>query len=190
MRVQKRSPWLNSLGVMLAAMALWGAPASADISSDKPGSVVMWPKVIDDGTRDTIITLTNTATCRPTRIANTSTPRHLRHDRRATARRVPRDPVGRANALWRRECLRPAVAVVGLRRRPDPPAADDLARVDRPYGQSVSARRRRMRHHAGAAVDPELPGSVPDGRDPAGGTELPRRVALRADRPGRQPARR
>lgn len=60
MRVQKRSPWLNSLGVVLAAMALWGAQAQADVSSDKPGSVVFWPKVIADGTRDTLITLTNT----------------------------------------------------------------------------------------------------------------------------------
>lgn len=60
MRVQKRSPWLNGLGVALAAMALWGAQAQADVSSDKPGSVVFWPKVIADGTRDTIITLTNT----------------------------------------------------------------------------------------------------------------------------------
>lgn len=61
MRVQKRSLGLKSLGVMLAAVALWGAPALADISSDKPGSVVLWPKVINDGTRDTIITLTNTS---------------------------------------------------------------------------------------------------------------------------------
>jgi hypothetical protein len=60
MRVQKRNPWLNSLGVVLAAMALWGAQAQADVSSDKPGSVVIWPKVIADGTRDTLITLTNT----------------------------------------------------------------------------------------------------------------------------------
>jgi hypothetical protein len=60
MRVQKRSLWLNGLGVVLAAMALWGTQAQAQVSSDKPGSVVMWPKVIADGTRDTIITLTNT----------------------------------------------------------------------------------------------------------------------------------
>ena len=60
MRVQKRSPWLNSLGVVLTAMALWGTQASADVSSDKPGSVVIWPKVIADGTRDTLIQLTNT----------------------------------------------------------------------------------------------------------------------------------
>ena len=60
MRVQKRSPWLNGLGVVLAAMALWGTQANAAVSSDKPGSVVLWPKVIADGTRDTLITLTNT----------------------------------------------------------------------------------------------------------------------------------
>jgi hypothetical protein len=60
MRVQKRSPWLKGLGVVLAAMALWGTQAQADVSSDKPGSVVIWPKVIADGTRDTLITLTNT----------------------------------------------------------------------------------------------------------------------------------
>ena len=60
MRVQKRSPWLNGLGVVLAAMALWGSQAQAAVSSDKPGSVVLWPKVIADGTRDTLITLSNT----------------------------------------------------------------------------------------------------------------------------------
>ena len=60
MRVQKRSPWLNGLGVVLAAMALCGARAEAGVSSDKPGSIVIWPKVIADGTRDTLITLTNT----------------------------------------------------------------------------------------------------------------------------------
>ena len=60
MRVQKRSPWLNGLGVVLAATALWGTQAQAAVSSDKPGSVVLWPKVIADGTRDTLITLSNT----------------------------------------------------------------------------------------------------------------------------------
>jgi hypothetical protein len=60
MRVQKRNPWLYSLGVVLAAMALWGTRAGADVTSDRPGSVLIWPKVIADGTRDTLITLTNT----------------------------------------------------------------------------------------------------------------------------------
>ena len=61
MRVQKRIPWLFSLGVVLGAMALWGTRAGADVTSDRPGSVVVWPKVIADGTRDTLITLTNTS---------------------------------------------------------------------------------------------------------------------------------
>src|SRR4030095_15880497 len=60
MRVQKRNRWLYSLGVVLAAMALWGSRAGADVASDRPGTIVMWPKVIADGTRDTLITLTNT----------------------------------------------------------------------------------------------------------------------------------
>lgn len=60
MRVQKRNPWLYSLGVMLAAMALGATQAAADTTSDRPGSVVIWPKVVADGTRDTLITLTNT----------------------------------------------------------------------------------------------------------------------------------
>ena len=46
MRVQKRNPWLFSLGVVLAAMVLWGSQAGADVTSDRPGSVVIWPKVI------------------------------------------------------------------------------------------------------------------------------------------------
>jgi hypothetical protein len=61
MRLQKRSPWLAGLGVVLAVLALSGARAGADISSDKPGSVVVFPKVIADGTRDTLISLTNTS---------------------------------------------------------------------------------------------------------------------------------
>jgi hypothetical protein len=61
MRVQKRNPWLYGLGMVLAAMALLGTRAGADVTSDRPGSVVIWPKVIADGTRDTIISLTNTS---------------------------------------------------------------------------------------------------------------------------------
>src|SRR5262245_54210394 len=62
MGVQKRIPWLSSLGVVLAAVALLGSRAGADVTSDRPGSIVIWPKVIADGTRDTLITLTNTNT--------------------------------------------------------------------------------------------------------------------------------
>src|SRR4029450_455468 len=60
MRVQKRKPRLYSLGVVLAGMVVWRSPAGADSTSDRPGTLVMWPKVISDGTRDTIIALTNT----------------------------------------------------------------------------------------------------------------------------------
>jgi hypothetical protein len=61
MRVQKRNPWLSSLGVVLAVIALVGGQASADVASDQAGSIVIFPKVIADGTRDTIISLTNTS---------------------------------------------------------------------------------------------------------------------------------
>src|SRR5262245_26632805 len=61
MRVQKRIPWLMSLGAVLADMALGTKQDQADVISDRPGSVVIWPKVIADGTRDTLIALTNTS---------------------------------------------------------------------------------------------------------------------------------
>jgi hypothetical protein len=61
MRVQKRNPWLTSLGVVLAVIALMGGRAAADVASDQAGSIVIFPKVIADGTRDTIISLTNTS---------------------------------------------------------------------------------------------------------------------------------
>jgi hypothetical protein len=61
MRVQKRIPWLVSLGAVLAAMALGTTQAQADVISDRPGSVVIWPKVIADGKRDNLIALTNTS---------------------------------------------------------------------------------------------------------------------------------
>jgi hypothetical protein len=47
--------------MVLGALALWGTRAGADVTSDRPGSVVIWPKVIADGTRDTLIALTNTS---------------------------------------------------------------------------------------------------------------------------------
>jgi hypothetical protein len=64
MRVQKRNPWLTGLGVVLAVIALSalsGGRADALVASDQAGSVVIYPKVIADGTRDTIISLTNTS---------------------------------------------------------------------------------------------------------------------------------
>jgi len=63
MRVLKQNPWLPSLGVLLAAVMIAGY-ARADVTTDEPGSIVIFPKVIVDGTRDTLIELTNTSTSR------------------------------------------------------------------------------------------------------------------------------
>jgi hypothetical protein len=62
MRVLKRNPWLTSLGVLLAVLVVYGGYARADVTTDQPGSIVIFPKVISDGTRDTLIQLTNTST--------------------------------------------------------------------------------------------------------------------------------
>jgi len=63
MRVLKRSPWLSGLGLVLvlALFSLISRPAVADVASDRAGSIVIFPKVIADGTRDTLIQLGNTA---------------------------------------------------------------------------------------------------------------------------------
>jgi len=61
MGVSKRNPWLFGLGVLLASVALCQGKARADVTSDTPGSIVIFPKVIADGTRDTLIQLTNTS---------------------------------------------------------------------------------------------------------------------------------
>jgi len=68
MGVSKRNPWLSGLGVLLAVLVVSGGLARADVTSDTPGSIVIFPKVIADGTRDTLIQLTNTS--------NTSTSAH------------------------------------------------------------------------------------------------------------------
>jgi len=60
MRVQKRNAWLTGLAVVLAVIALTGGQAGAEVASDKAGSVIIFPKVVADGTRDTLISLTNT----------------------------------------------------------------------------------------------------------------------------------
>ena len=62
MRGLKRSPWLSGLGVLLAILVVYGGHARADVTTDRSGSIVLFPKVIADGTLDTIIELTNTGT--------------------------------------------------------------------------------------------------------------------------------
>jgi hypothetical protein len=61
MGVSKRNPWLSGFGVLLAVLAAFVGQARADVTSDTPGSIVIFPKVIADGTRDTLIQLTNTS---------------------------------------------------------------------------------------------------------------------------------
>lgn len=61
MGVSKRNPWLSGLGVLLAVVVAYAGLARADVTSDTPGSIVIFPKVIADGTRDTLIQLTNTS---------------------------------------------------------------------------------------------------------------------------------
>lgn len=61
MGVSKRNPWLNGLGVLLAVLVAYAGQVRADVTSDTPGSIVIYPKVIADGTRDTLIELTNTS---------------------------------------------------------------------------------------------------------------------------------
>ncbi len=55
----KRNPWLSSLGVLLAVLVMSGGYVRADVTTDQPGSIIIFPKVISDGVRDTIITIVN-----------------------------------------------------------------------------------------------------------------------------------
>jgi hypothetical protein len=48
------------LGLLVASLALSGV-AKADISTERSGSILVFPKVIADSTRDTIIQITNTS---------------------------------------------------------------------------------------------------------------------------------
>jgi len=61
MRGLKRNPWLSGLGVLLAILVVTGGHARADVTTDQSGSIIIFPKVIADGTRDTLIQITNTS---------------------------------------------------------------------------------------------------------------------------------
>ncbi len=61
MRGLKRNPWLLSLGA-LAFLAVSGNVVRAEVTTDKPGSILVFPKVVADGTRDTLIQIVNTDT--------------------------------------------------------------------------------------------------------------------------------
>ena len=61
MRELKRSPWLSVLGVLLATSGMMAVAVQtrADVTTDDAGSIVIYPKVVSDGTRDTLIELSN-----------------------------------------------------------------------------------------------------------------------------------
>lgn len=59
MRGSKRNPRLIGLGVLLAIPVLCGGQATAEVHTDQGGSLIIFPKVISDGDRDTIIKITN-----------------------------------------------------------------------------------------------------------------------------------
>jgi hypothetical protein len=61
MRGLRRNPWLIGRGVLLAIMVVYGGVARADVFTDQSGSIVVFPKVVADGTRDTIIHMSNTS---------------------------------------------------------------------------------------------------------------------------------
>ncbi|GIW39561.1 MAG: hypothetical protein KatS3mg076_0138 [Candidatus Binatia bacterium] len=61
MRVLKPSPWLASLGALFVLLAAgWLREAGADVTTNRGASILVFPKVISDGTRDTIIQISNT----------------------------------------------------------------------------------------------------------------------------------
>jgi hypothetical protein len=60
MRVLKRNRWLSGLAVLLAGLVVCGGQALADVTTNDTGTVLIFPKVIANGTRDTLIQITNT----------------------------------------------------------------------------------------------------------------------------------
>lgn len=60
MRGLKRNPWLFGLGVLLAVLVVYGGHARADVTTDQSGSIIIFPRVVADGTRDTLIQIANT----------------------------------------------------------------------------------------------------------------------------------
>jgi len=61
MRGLTRSHWQLSLGMLLVIPMVIGGTARADLNTTEPGSIIVFPKVVADGQRDTIIHLTNTS---------------------------------------------------------------------------------------------------------------------------------
>ena len=73
MRVMKRNPWLAGLGMVIAALVVSGGPARADVTTDRPGSIIFFPKVISTPpgiagvpARDTVIQISTRSNLRTT----------------------------------------------------------------------------------------------------------------------------
>jgi len=61
MRMLKGNRSLWALGTAAIGGVLLAGVASAEVTTEQSGSIVVWPKVVWDGSRDTIITVSNTS---------------------------------------------------------------------------------------------------------------------------------
>lgn len=59
MRTVKWNAFLSGLCVLAAALGFWAAGARADVTTERGASILAFPKVLADGTADTIIQITN-----------------------------------------------------------------------------------------------------------------------------------
>lgn len=61
MRTVKWNAFLSGLCVVAVALGLWTAGARADVTTERGASILAFPKVLADGTADTIIQIANTS---------------------------------------------------------------------------------------------------------------------------------
>ena len=61
MRTVKWNAFLSGLCVLAAALGFWAAGARADVTTERGASILAFPKVLADGTADTIIQIANTS---------------------------------------------------------------------------------------------------------------------------------
>ncbi len=61
MRTNRRARTGGILGAVALAVAMTAGMAWADTSTERPGSILMLPKIVADGTRDTLIEVSNTS---------------------------------------------------------------------------------------------------------------------------------
>jgi len=61
MRTNKRVRAGRILGAVALAVVMTAGVARADVTTERPGSILMLPKIVADGTRDTLIEVSNTS---------------------------------------------------------------------------------------------------------------------------------